>query len=51
MAQFVDLLIYIAFLLDIGVGAGDICLRLIVVIVANEILHRTLREELLELGA
>ena len=35
---------------DVGVGGGDIRLGLVVVIVADEVLHRVLREEALELA-
>ena len=34
----------------IGVGRGDVGLGLVVVVVADEVLHRVLREELLELA-
>ena len=37
-------------LLDIGVGARDIGFRLVVIVIADEILDRVLREELLELA-
>ena len=50
VAQLIDLLVYIYLLLDIGIGAGDIGLRLVVVVVADEVLHRVLGEELLQLG-
>ncbi len=50
MAHAVDLLIDGAVLLDIGVGAGDIGFRLVIVVIADEILDRVLRKELLELG-
>ena len=36
--------------LDIEIGLGDVGLRLIVIVVADEILHRVVREELLELA-
>ena len=38
-------------LLDVGVGGGDVGLRLIVIVVRNEVLHRILGEKLPELGA
>ena len=38
------------FLLDIGVGAGHIGLRLVIVVVADEILDRIVRKEALELA-
>jgi hypothetical protein len=50
VAQAVDLLVDLGFLLDVGIGARDIRLRLIVVVVGDEVLDRVLREELLELG-
>ena len=45
MAHAVDLLVERAFLLDIGVGARDIGFRLVIVVVADEILDRVFREE------
>ena len=50
MAHAVDLLVDLAFLLDIGVRAGDVGLGLVVVIVADEIFHGVFREIGLELG-
>ena len=38
------------FLLDEGVGARDVGLRLVIVVVGDEILDRVFREEFLELG-
>ena len=35
---------------DVEVGLGDVGLRLIIIVVADEILHRVVREELLELA-
>ncbi len=46
----VDLLVDLAFLLDIGVGARDIGLGLVIIVVGNEILDRILRKEGLELA-
>ena len=37
-------------LLDIGVAGGDVGLRLVVIVIGNEILHRRVGEEPLELG-
>ncbi len=50
MAHPVDLLVDGGFLLDIGVGARDVGLRLVVVVVGDEILDRVVREEGLELA-
>ncbi len=50
VAHAVDLLVDRAFLLDIGVGPGHIGLRLVVVVIGNEILDRIFREEALELA-
>ncbi len=36
--------------LDVEVGLGDVGFRLIIIVVADEILHRVVREELLELA-
>ena len=44
-----DLLVYRGILLDEGIGAGHVGFRLVVVVVGDEVLHRILREELLEL--
>ncbi len=49
VAQFVYLVVYGGVLLDEGVGSGDIRLRLVVVVVRDEILHGILGEEVLEL--
>ena len=49
MAQTVDLLIDGAVLLNIGVSAWYIRLRLVVIVVTDEILHRVVRKKLLEL--
>ena len=50
VAQLVELLVDVGVLLDVGVGAGNVGLRLVVVVVADEVLDGVLREELLELG-
>ena len=50
MAQLVYLIIDGGVLLDISIGRRDVGLRLVVIVIAHEILHRVLREELLELG-
>ena len=50
VAHAVDLLVDRRFLLDVGVGARDVGLRLVVVVVGDEILDRIVREERLELA-
>ena len=45
VAHPVDLLVDLGFLLDVGVGAGDVGLGLVVVVIRHEILDRVLREE------
>ena len=50
VAHAVDLLVDGGFLLDIGVGARHVGFRLVVVVVADEILDRVVREEALELA-
>ena len=49
VAQPVDLLVAGRVLLDVRIGPGEVGLRLEVVVVADEVLDRVLREELLEL--
>ena len=49
MPQFVDLLIDVRVLLDVGVGLGDVGLGLVVVVVGDEVLHLVIGEEVLEL--
>ncbi len=49
-AQALDLLVDRGVLLDVGVARGDVGLGLVVVVVADEVLDRVLREEGLELG-
>ncbi len=49
VAQPVDLVVDGAVLLDIGVAGGEIGLGLVVVVVADEVLHPVLREELAHL--
>ncbi len=51
VAQALDLVVDRAVLLYIGVGAGDVGLGLVIVVVADEVLDRVVREELLELVA
>ena len=50
MAHPVDLLVQRGFLLDIGVGARDIGLGLVIIVIRDEILDRVLREEALHLA-
>ncbi len=50
VAHAVDLLVDRGFLLDIGVGARDVGLRLVVVVIGDEIFHRVVGEERLELA-
>ncbi len=50
MAQLVDLVVDGGVLLDVGVGGGDVGFGLVVVVVGDKILHRVIREELLELA-
>ena len=46
----VDLFVDGGVFLDVHVGLGDVGLRLVVIVVADEVLHRVVREELLELA-
>ncbi len=50
VAHPVDLVVDLRFFLDVGVGAGDIGLWLVIVVVGNEILYRVLGKEPLELA-
>ena len=50
-AQAVDLLVDGGVLLDKGIRMGDVGLRLVVVVVGDEILHRVVGEKFPELGA
>ena len=47
VAQLINLVVYIGVLFNIGVGAGEIGLRLVVIIVADKVLHGVVGEELL----
>jgi len=49
VAQPVDLLVDLGVLFDVGVGLGDVGLRLVVVIVGNEVVDGVIGEELAEL--
>ena len=51
MAQLFYLVVYGAVLFYIGIGAGNISLRLIIIIEGNKILHGVFREKLLEFAA
>ena len=51
MAQPVDLLVHRRILLDVGVRVSDVGLRLIVIVIGNEIFHRVFRKKLPELAA
>ena len=51
VAQAVYLVVDGAVLFDIGIGAGDIGLRLVVVVVGDEIFHGVVRKKRAELGA
>ena len=51
VAQLVDLVVDVGVLGDVGVGARDVRLGLVVVVVRDEVLDGVLGEELLELGA
>ena len=50
VAQAVDLVVDSAVLFNIGIGAGNVGLRLVVVVVADEVLHRIVGEKRAELG-
>ncbi len=50
VAQLVDLVVAAGVLLDVGVAAGQVRLRLVVVEVADEVLDRVVREEIAELA-
>ena len=50
MAQFFNLIVDGAVLLNIGVGAGNVRLRLIVVVIAHKIFHRVVGEKAFKFG-
>ena len=50
VAQFIDLVVDRRVLLDVGVRRGDVCLRLVEVVVADEVADVIVREECLELA-
>ena len=49
VTQLVDLVVDVGFLLDVRIGRRNVRLRLVVVVVGDEVLHRVLREEVPEL--
>ena len=49
-AHLLDVLVDRGVLLDVGVGGRHVGLGLVVVVVGDEVLHRVVREELLELA-
>ena len=51
MPQLFYLVVDGAVLLDVGIGGGNVSLRLVVVVIADKVLHGVLREKLLELAA
>ena len=51
MAQAVDLIVDQRVLLNVHILAGNVGLRLVVVVVGNKILHRRIRKKGAEFGA
>ena len=51
VAEPVDLLVDGGGFLNVGIAGGDVSLRLVIIIIGNEVLHRRIGEEPLELGA
>ena len=51
VAEPVDFLVHRGILLNIGVRVGNVCLRLIVIVVGNEVFHRIVGEKLPEFAA
>ena len=49
VAQLVYLFVYVGVFLDVKVALGQICFRLVVIVVRHEVLDRVVREEVLEL--
>ncbi len=45
-AHLLDVLVYRSILFDVGVGAGHVRFRLVVVVIGNEVLNSVFREEL-----
>ena len=50
MAQAVYLFVDVRFLFDVDIRLRDVCLRLVVVVVGDEVLHRVVGEVFLKLG-
>jgi hypothetical protein len=50
VAQFINLLVDVYLFFNVGIGAGDLGFGLVVVVVADEVLHGIIGEELAELG-
>ena len=51
VAQTLDLVVDGGILFDVGIRLGNICLRLVIVIVGNEVFHGVFRKKLAELRA
>ena len=51
MAQAVDLIVDRGVLFNIGIGRGDVCLGLIIVVIGDKVFHRIVRKKLAQLGA
>ena len=51
MAELIDLVVDRAVLLYVGVGGGNVRLRLIIVVIRDEVFDGVIREELLEFAA
>ena len=51
VAQLIDLIVHRGHLFNVGVRGGDIGLRLVIVVIGDEILHRAVREKCLQLPA
>ena len=51
MAHFVDLVVYGRILFDVCVGSGNICLGLVVIVIAGEILDGVIGEKFFKLTA
>jgi len=49
VAHAVDLLVDGGVLGDIGIGGGDVSLRLVIIVIGDKVLHGIVREELAEL--
>ncbi|MBT9149380.1 MAG: hypothetical protein DDT28_00803 [Dehalococcoidia bacterium] len=51
VTELIDLFVDVGFLFDVGIGAWDVGLGLVVIVVADEVFHGVVGEELAELGA